>query len=153
MAKINLKQLAKQLDAAQAILDEIRVTSGCEEFVETQPDPAKRAASALAAAEKSQHARRLRPEFIGCSDVFGETGWDILIDLFIRHGRGEEVSVVAPNWESDQIVSTTLRWLLLMEDHGVICFEENLADSRQAVVRLRPAFYEAMTRYFEAIAQ
>jgi hypothetical protein len=151
MAEVNIKWLAEQLDAAQKILDEIRRTSGCEAFGPFVIDPARRVKVALAAAIKAKEQRNARPKFLGNEDLFGEPAWDILLDLFIRQTREEKVSVRTGSIDDQTPATTTLRWFLVLEDHGLIAQKPDPDNSKRALLSFTPTGYEAMLRYFEAI--
>lgn len=151
--EINIKKLTEQLNAAQKILDEIRLTSGCAAFAPFTLDPAKRVEIALAAALRAYEQRTMRPQFLGSEDLFGEPAWDILLDLFIRQTRDQKVSVLTASVYDGEPATTTLRWFSVLEDHGLISQEPDPENSKRALLRFTPTGYEAMLRYFEAIAR
>lgn len=152
MAEVNIKWLAEQLDAAQKILDEIRRTSGCEAFAPLAIKPEMRIEVALAGAIKARDQRDARPKFLGGDELFGEPAWDILLDLFIRQTREERVSVRANSINGQTPPTTTLRWFMVLEEYGLIAHEPDPDDEKKALIRFTPTGYEAMLRYFEAIA-
>jgi len=152
MAEVNIRWLAEQLDAAQRILDEIRRTSGCEAFGPLAINPTSRIEAALTAAVKAKEQRNVRPRFLGGEDLFGEPAWDILLDLFIRQTRDEKISVPKVSIGDQAPAKTTLRWFLVLEENGLIAQEQDPDNTNQVLLRFTPTGYEAMLRYFEAIA-
>lgn len=152
MAEVNIRELTEQLDAAQRILDEIRRTSGCEAFGPLAISPTSRTEVALAAAVKAKEQRNVRPRFLGGEDLFGEPAWDILLDIFIRQTLDEKISVPKVGIVDQTPATTTLRWFLVLEENGLIAQEPDPDKKDQVLLRFTPTGYEAMLRYFEAIA-
>jgi DNA-binding MarR family transcriptional regulator len=153
MQKIDVKKLAEQLDAAQSILDEIRVTSGCEAFGPPHNAPNQRTEKALRAAERAYQERRSRSSYVGSAELFGEPAWDVLLDLFIQQAKNETLSVKTACIDIDAPTSTAVRWLRVLEQHGLIAFDSDPAAEDQSLIHLTPTGYEGMRRYLESIAQ
>lgn len=153
MPEIDVKRLAEQLDAAQSILDEIRVTSGCEAFGPPRSGSSNRTEIALRAAERAYRERRLRDSFVGSPELFGEPAWDMLLDLFIQQAKNESLSVKSACVNADAPCSTTLRWLRVLVQNGLIVLDSDPADDDRSIVHLTQAGYEGMRRYLESIAQ
>jgi hypothetical protein len=151
MAEIDIKKLAAQLDAAHAILDQIRVTSGCALFGPARSRTAERLETALVTARKALNDRRARAAFIGSEEIFGEPAWDILLDLFIRqaaeHEDGSKAFAKASASES-----TAMRWLRVLEQTGLVGIEADPGSGQRCLVHLTPTGYEGMLRYLESIA-
>jgi hypothetical protein len=115
------------------------------------PPPALRPdRSHLAAARKAYALRRKRAAIFGNPDLFGEPAWDILLDLYIAHGEGKQVSVSSACIGSAAPPTTGLRWLGVLADEGLIVREADAGDHRRVLVRLTPAGQAAMERFFEA---
>lgn len=152
MADIDVKKLAEQLDAAQALLDEIRITSGCESFRSPHANTAQRVEAALATAERAYRDRQKRTEFVGDKEIFGEPAWDMLLDLFIRQTKEEEISVKSACINSEAPAPTALRWLNVLAQHELISLHPDATDSQKHLITLTATGYEGMLRYLESIS-
>lgn len=152
MAEVDVKKLSAQLDAAQAILDQIRVTSGCALFGPARARPAERLEMALVTARKAVADRRTRAAFIGSEEIFGEPAWDILLDLFIRQAAEQQDGSRAFA-QADSSVSTAMRWLRVLEQTGLVELKADPTSANSCLVHLTPAGYEGMLRYLESIAR
>lgn len=153
MADFDVKKLAEQLDAAQKILDEIRVTSGCETFGPPLPASNQRVRVAVEAAERAVRDRKARAKFVGNKELFGEPAWDILLDLFIRQANEKHASAKGAIINSGAGPCTVVRWLAVLEQHDLIQTMPDPADSKHRLILLTPAGYEGMLRYLETIAR
>lgn len=152
MADFDVKKLAEQLDAAQQILEEIRMTSGCEAFGPRAPADMDRVERAIRAAQKALRDRQVRSDFVGNAEMFGEPAWDILLDLFIRQAQDENVSIKAACLSPATRASTLLRWLNVLVDNGLLVCENDPSDQKQRLIRLTAAGYEGMLRYLDSIS-
>lgn len=90
-------------------------------------------------------ARRARCRHFGGLDLFGEAAWDILLDVFIRQGEGEKVSVKSACVGSGVPASTALRWLNVLEFHGLLMSEDDPDDQRRRLLSLTPHGLRTMT--------
>ena len=107
--------------------------------------------SHLALARKTYALRRKRAAIFGNPDLFGEPAWDILLDLYIAHGEGKQVSVSSACIGSAAPATTGLRWLSVLADQGLVVRENDPEDHRRVLVRLTRAGLAAMDRFFEAV--
>lgn len=153
MSEIDVRKLAEQLDAAQSILDDIRVTCGCNAFGGACAVDSRRTETALEAAKRALHDRRLRTSFLGLKEIFGEPAWDLLLDLFIRQAEYDASTCESALTTSNLHLTTLIRWLKVLEHNGLIKSRPDPADSGRIHVNLTPAGYEGMLRYLESIAQ
>jgi len=72
--------------------------------------------------EKARHIqaqRRLRDEILG-AELFGDPGWDLMLDLYVAQASGKRVSVTSAAIGSGKPMSTGLRWVKLLIEHGLI---------------------------------
>ena len=152
MSDFDVKKLAAQLDAAQKVLDEIRVTSGCEAFGPRLPLRSERVQVAVAAAKKAVRDRRSRTAFMGSREIFGEPAWDILLDLLIKQASEERVSERSTFMNAGPNATTLDRWLAVLEQNGLIRSEPDPVNDNHRLIQLTPAGYEGMLRYLESIA-
>lgn len=152
MSQLDVKKLAAQLDAAQAILDNIRVNCGCDAIAPERKRLSERIEAALKTAERAYQERHSRSEFVGHKEMFGEPAWDMLLDLFIRQTKAEEISVKSACFNAEMPVSTAARWLQVLEQNGLIVSNRDPADATRCLIHLTATGYEGMLRYLESIA-
>lgn len=152
MDDIDAKKLAAQLDAAQSILDEIRVTCGCASFGPALDPAPKPVQTALQTAQRAYHERRTRADFLGNNQIFGEPAWDMLLNLFIRQTNDERVSLKSVCINEVSPEPTAVRWLKVLERSGLIRSELDADDNSRHLIHLTPTGYEGMLRYLESIA-
>lgn len=153
MAEIDVKRLIEQVNAAQSIIEEIRLTCGCDAFDQPEEPPLDRTTLALEAAERTYRNRRSRKDFIGTADLFGEPAWDLLLDLFIRQTKAQQVTVKTAFIHSDASLTTVARLLKVMEQNGLIAVTIDPDDATRELINLNPTGYEGMLRYLESIAE
>lgn len=151
VVKVNVKKLAEQLDAAQAILDEMRITIGRGSFDTSKNSASNRVKAASQIALRASRERQKRTNYVGNHEIFGEPAWDILLDLFIRQTKDEKISLRAAN--SNAPASTAVRWLRILEQNGLISLQIDEADDERLVFYLTAAGYDGMLRYLESIAK
>ncbi|MDJ0977541.1 MAG: winged helix DNA-binding protein [Erythrobacter sp.] len=96
--------------------------------------------------------RRKRTSIFGDTELFGEPGWDILLDLYIAQAEDKPVSVSSACIGSASPPTTGLRWLGVLADQGLVEREHDPDDQRRVLVRLTPKALEAMDTYFASSA-
>lgn len=99
--------------------------------------------------EKAQHMyrmRRTRSKFFD-DDLFGETAWDILLDLFIAAEKNKQVSITSACIGSNSPPTTALRWMAILEQKGLVEREFDFEDRRRAFVKLSDRAHDIMTNY------
>ena len=87
------------------------------------------------AAESCYAARRRRDRFFQ-GTLFGEPAWDILLDLYLAGERGTPVSISSACLAGGTAPTTGLRWLSILDDHGLTERERNASDGRMSWIRL-----------------
>lgn len=99
--------------------------------------------------------RRTRPKHI-TSHLFGEPGWDMLLDLFVRSVEGRMISVTSLAIASAVPATTALRWIGQLETSGFVAKVAHPADARASLVHLtadgQVAVRAALTAYAEELA-
>jgi DNA-binding MarR family transcriptional regulator len=98
-------------------------------------------------AEEVYRERRRRAQHFS-QRLFGEPGWDILLDLYAAAVRGETVSVSNACRAADAPPSTALRWLQHLEDDRLVERIADPTDARRHFVRLSKRGLERMRAYF-----
>lgn len=99
--------------------------------------------SRIAKAEYDE--RRARNQFLD-EDLFGEPAWDILLDLFVAWAGGVRISVTSSCIASGVPPTTALRWLLILEDKGLITRSNDVRDKRRIWVELTKAGAQTMVK-------
>ncbi len=92
--------------------------------------------------------RRKRASIFGDPELFGEPGWDILLDLYIAQAEQKPVSVSSACIGSASPPTTGLRWLGVLADQGLVERQHDPDDQRRVLVRLTKKGLGAMDEYF-----
>jgi hypothetical protein len=93
-------------------------------------------------------ARRRRKSFFP-ADVFGEPGWDLLLDLFAARLQNRRISVSSACIAADVPLTTALRWLGLLEQFGLVERTDSDSDQRVTWVRLTDSATASMSELYE----
>jgi hypothetical protein len=101
-------------------------------------------------ARQTYEDRRRRNKIFQSEELFGEPAWDILLDLFISAKERRRVSVTSACIGSAVPSTTALRWISILDRHGLLDREADPGDARRVYVRLSPKGYEAMLEYFSS---
>ncbi|MGB3470125.1 MAG: winged helix DNA-binding protein [Erythrobacter sp.] len=96
--------------------------------------------------------RRKRSAIFGDPELFGEPGWDILLDLYIAQAEEKPVSVSSACIGSASPPTTGLRWLGVLAEQGLIEREHDPEDQRRVLVHLTQKGLSAMDEYFSSSA-
>lgn len=80
--------------------------------------------------------RRRDAKIAATGELFGEPSWDILLDLFIAHGKARPVSVSSACIASSTPQSTALRYVGLLEKVGLIRRAKDPRDGRRYYLEL-----------------
>lgn len=113
-------------------------------------------AISLEAAYERAHAmyrvRRNRDEASGdLCNLFGEPGWDIMLDLFIARRRGEKVKVSSICLDAGVASTTVLRWLDRLDSEKLIVRSSDPTDARRRLVALTDKGEEFMVSVMSAL--
>lgn len=93
-------------------------------------------------------ARRRRDKFFD-GDLFADPAWDILLELYALELAQERVSVSKLCLAAGVPDTTALRWIVKMENEGLLERQNDRFDGRRVWVQLSEKASEAMGRYFE----
>lgn len=94
------------------------------------------------------YADRRRRSRIFDPELFGEPAWDLLLDLFIAAKENKRVSVTSACIGADVPSTTALRWIAVLESHGLVSREDDSKDGRRAFIHLTADAYARMIDYF-----
>ncbi len=101
-------------------------------------------------ATKLFERRRARSRYFP-DELFGEPGWDILLDLYIASLQDRPVSTSDPGLAAGVPSTTALRWLKSLEAGGFIYRVPDRSDGRRSFVHLTHQGEQAMERYLGSI--
>ena len=107
----------------------------------------------LALARGIYRDRRVRETFFDKQRIFGEPGWDILLDLYIASFDHTNVTVTSACAAANVPVTTALRWLSLLEKDGLVVRSPDARDQRRMFVSLTPRATELMNDCLDQIAE
>ena len=102
----------------------------------------------LTLAKRIRDVRDKRRAFLE-PEVFGEPGWDILLSLFIAANEGYRMKIAAVCNESGVSDTTAQRWLVSLQELGLIEKRRNPLDARSTFVELTPEGLEKMRRLLQ----
>lgn len=86
------------------------------------------------------------------AELFGEPGWNILLDLFECTLRGRPVSVSDASVASQAPPTTGLRWVQRLEELGLLERHRSPSDARVNYLTLTEHAQRQLRAYFNALA-
>lgn len=95
--------------------------------------------------------RRRRDAANPIKGLFGEPGWDILLDLYLARHRNEELQVSSVCIEAGVPSTTILRWIARLEREGLVYRATDRGDARRRYVRLTHEGFELMQRVLKSV--
>lgn len=108
-----------------------------EDFASSDDPEQRKAAPLVGFVEKIRRIRLRRNELVG-APLFRDPAWDMLLDLFCAHERGDRVSVSALCGSAGVPPSTALRQLVRLEAHGMVERAGDSTDLRRSWVHATP---------------
>jgi DNA-binding MarR family transcriptional regulator len=100
--------------------------------------------SLVAVATRLYAMRRHRNQVLGVS-LFSEPAWDILLDLFISHHAGRQLSVSAVCIGACAPSATALRYLAILQEVGLVVRIRDESDGRRSYIHLSAAGRQRMS--------
>lgn len=88
--------------------------------------------------ERARHLleqRRMRDDILG-TELFGDPGWELMLDLYVAQASGKRISMTSAAIGSGRPMSTGLRWVRLLVRHGFLEREADPDDGRRHYLRL-----------------
>lgn len=122
-----LVKIREMIDALLASSPEQVINSGRRQQSWTD-DPAANA--------KHIYAFRRKRNEVFDSILFGEPGWDILLDLYVATVQDRKISVSSACIGAAVPSTTALRWLNLLSERGMIERYPDPLDARRSFLRL-----------------
>ncbi|HWJ69185.1 MAG TPA: hypothetical protein VNS79_03950 [Sphingobium sp.] len=102
-------------------------------------------------AKHQYRSRRMRERYFD-KKIFGEPGWDMLLELYAGEIKDENISTSNLVLSSSAPNSTALRWIKHLEDVGLITKKSSHLDGRVQYQRMTKTGFDGMTEYFDAIS-
>lgn len=93
--------------------------------------------------------RRLRVDYFG-GEMFGEPGFDLLLDLFVQEASGRQTYTSSAAVASGAPLTTALRQIGLLVDKGLVCRAPDPADRRRVLLKLTAEGAETMQTFLSA---
>lgn len=100
---------------------------------------------------KTYSDRTSRMIYFPIEGIFGEPCWDMLLDLAIHKVAGKPVSVTSVCIASKVPITTALRWISILEEHGFIAKKPDSHDKRRTYIELSEKGLISMRKYFESL--
>ncbi|MES2290343.1 MAG: hypothetical protein V4530_11460 [Pseudomonadota bacterium] len=110
--------------------------------------PELRLARAIERVSAVIELRKRRDALFG-REIFGEPAWEILLDLFIGRAKERKTSSTSAAIASRAPMTTALRYLSILEEHGLIIKRTAEHDLRVHYVQLTDDAYQAIIEMFE----
>lgn len=147
--RTNASQLIQLADELEAMLDASSETDDSVMFRSVKISPALERELLIDRVEMEYGNRRRRRKYLD-ADLFGEPGWDILLDLFAARLKNQMISVTSACIAGDVPATTGLRWLRQLEYLSLVERVENPNDQRSSWVKLTDKAHKAMWDYFDS---
>jgi DNA-binding MarR family transcriptional regulator len=82
--------------------------------------------------------------------LFGEPGWDALLELYTRESSGARCTRAHLKAALGLPASVTARWILCLEDHGLVVSRPHPTDRGTEFIELTDPARERLRHYFAA---
>lgn len=144
----DLQNLAAALFPAPDPLDPGDAASDLSLYTRVDPDDRL---DLVELARRAYRSRRLRSDVFKGDQLFGEPAWDMLLDLFIAEADHRPLSITAACIGAAVPTSTALRWLMVLEERGLVRRENDPSDARRVFIHLTSEGYTKMIAYFRSL--
>lgn len=106
-----------------------------------------------ARAEAASRYLKLRSQrdAIAGPSLLSDPAWDMLLDLFVGHITGRDVSVTSPCLASRRPATTSLRYIERMAKQGLIRREKDCNDNRKVYLRMTEKAFRAVAKWIDAL--
>jgi DNA-binding MarR family transcriptional regulator len=100
--------------------------------------------------QRISSVRKLRAiEF--SSELFGEPGWDMLLELYMREESGMSVGFEDLQEAANIPSSVTSRWVKVLQNEGLITRGRRLIKDEKALFELSTQGREKLERYLDTV--
>lgn len=83
--------------------------------------------------------------------LFGEPGWDILLDIYQAEMEGRATTIKAASLASNVSDTSALRWICILEKHGLLIRTCRHNQSRRFYLRTTPKAFSSMSMYIASL--
>ena len=106
-----------------------------------------------ARAEAASRYLKLRSQrdAIAGPSLLSDPAWDMLLDLFVGHITGRDVSVTSACLASRRPATTSLRYIERMAKQGLIRREKDCNDNRKVYLRMTEKAFRAVAKWIDAL--
>ena len=106
-----------------------------------------------ARAEAASRYLKLRSQrdAIAGPSLLPDPAWDMLLDLFVGHITGRDVSVTSACVASRRPATTSLRYIERMAKQGLIRREKDCNDNRKVYLRMTEKAFRAVAKWIDAL--
>ena len=106
-----------------------------------------------ARAEAASRYLKLRSQrdAIAGPSLLSDPAWDMLLDLFVGHITGRDVSVTSACLASRRPATTSLRYIERMAKQGLIRREKDCNDNRKVYLRMTEKALRAVAKWIDAL--
>jgi DNA repair protein RadC len=117
---------------------------------EAEPHDEEAGARALRNAEAIVRRRIVRREVVGSAELFGEPAWDMLLDLFIHEGRGQQLSMSSLCATAGIPASSAMKLAQRLCEAGILERTPDIFDGRRTLMKIAPDVAHRLRDYFAA---
>jgi hypothetical protein len=101
---------------------------------------------------KSEYKNRsMRRAFFSDDYMFGEPGWDILIDLCAAEIDGKRISITSSCLASGVAITTALRWIQVLQKDGYLERVPDEGDKRRSWLRISESGFRSVASYYKRV--
>ena len=106
-----------------------------------------------ARAEAASRYLKLRSQrdAIAGPSLLSDPAWDMLLDLFVGHITGRDVSVTSACVASRRPATTSLRYIERMAKQGLIRREKDCNDNRKVYLRMTEKAFRAVAKWIDVL--
>jgi len=94
---------------------------------------------------------RCQRDAIAGPSLLSDPAWDMLLDLFVGHITGRDVSVTSACLASRRPATTSLRYIERMAKQGLIRREKDCNDNRKVYLRMTEKAFRAVAKWIDAL--
>jgi len=108
-----------------------------------------------ARAEAASRYLKLRSQrdMIAGPSLLSDPAWDMLLDLFVGHITGRDVSVTSACVASRRPATTSLRYIDRMMKQGLIHREKDPKDHRKVYLRMTEKAFRAIAKWVDSLRE
>jgi hypothetical protein len=101
---------------------------------------------------KSEYKNRsVRSAFFSDDYMFGEPGWDILLDLCAAEIDGKRISITSSCLASGVASTTALRWIQVLQKDGYLERVPDEGDKRRSWLRISESGFRSLASYYKRV--